>query len=463
MGRLIKNIRGILQPAIFFIPVTYYFFLFAVALAIANSWLSSQELIPGNSFTDIFKLLVKTGIWFLAGIIGLALLSVFISFIIFTWKRKRNNIRFSVSTTGVSGTENPVQKIHVSVSPILKPFLGFIKLRLQYDGKNFSDKFALAEAKHGKLISFNYGGDFRWNLPQIKEYHVTKLLLYFEDFFQFFSFTVALPVLDRFHTHPFSPPVEDFTISPRKTEETTTRIEELKKVEGEYLHYKNFEDNDDVRRIVWKIYAKNKDLVVRIPEILDPYASHAYMYVSFYNNFDIEGNATAEVFFLNYYKSVVWAIYQKLGKEGFDVKYIADQKTPVHHFNVQRDSPGEEQQAVQYTVTTSNWQKERDIKSLAGVKDASVIVLSSMCNAEDAESLFNNRAGNTVFILVRLSKSLHRSYLVNLLQWLFIQQEKNDVEVYKTNWRFSLLRPKILQNEKRLEAVFAKQDKVLII
>jgi len=265
-----------------------------------------------------------------------------------------------------------------------------------------------------------------------------------------------LPVQDHFHTHPFSPLVEDFAISPLKTEDTTTRIEELKKVEGEYLHYKNFENNDDVRRIVWKIYAKNKDLVVRIPEILDPYASHAYMYVSFFNDFELGGNATAEIFFLNYYKSTVWAVYQKLCKEGFDVKYIADQQTPVQHFN-------EEQQSVQYTITTSNWQKERDIKSFADMKDASVIVLSSLCRAEDAEALFSNRASSTVFVLVRLSKSLHRSYVISLLKWLFIQQEKNDVEVYKTKWRLSLLRPKILQNERRLEAVFAKHDRVLII
>ncbi|HXL55240.1 MAG TPA: hypothetical protein VN958_03220, partial [Chitinophagaceae bacterium] len=347
MGRLIKNIRGFVQPAVFFVPFTYYFFLFAVALAIANAWLSSRELIPGSSFTDVFRLLVKTGVWFLITIISIALISVLISFIIFTWKKKRNNIQFSVSTTAVSETanHNPVQKIHVTIAPILKPFLGFIKLRLQYDGKNFSDKFSLAEAKRNKIISLSYAGDYHWNLPEIKEYHVEKLILYFEDLFQFFSLTVALPVQDRFHTHPFAPPVNDFNISPRKTEDTSSRIEELKRVEGEYLNYKNFEDNDDVRRIVWKIYAKNKDLVVRIPEILDPYASHAYMYVSFFNDFDIESNATAEIFFLNYYKSVVWAIYQKLGKEGFDVKYIPDQQTPVRHFP-------EEKQAVQYTITT---------------------------------------------------------------------------------------------------------------
>jgi len=211
-----------------------------------------------------------------------------------------------------------------------------------------------------------------------------------------------------------------------------------------------------VRRIVWKIYAKNKDLVVRIPEILDPYASHAYMYISFFNNFDIAGNATAEIFFLNYYKSVVWAVYQKLGKEGFEVRYIADQQTPNHYFD-------DEQQAVQYNITTSNWQKEKDLKSFVNAKDASVVVLSSLCNANEAHELFNNRAAGTVFVLVRLSKSLQHSYLASLLQWLFIKQEKNDVEMYKANWRLSLLRPKVVQNEKKLEAIFAKHDKVLII
>ena len=97
------------------------------------------------------------------------------------------------------------------------------------------------------------------------------------------------------------------------------------------------------------------------------------------------------------------------------------------------------------------------------MKDASVIVLSSLCNANDAEELFNNRVGGTVFVFVRLTKSLQHSYLASLLQWLFIQQEKNDIEMYKTNWRLSLLRSKVVQNEKKLESIFAKHDKVLII
>ena len=49
-----------------------------------------------------------------------------------------------------------------------------------------------------------------------------------------------------------------------------------------------------------------------------------------------------------------------------------------------------------------------------------------------------------MIVFVKLSRSLQQPYMMSLLKWLFIQQEKNEVEVYKTNWRLSLLRPKIL-------------------
>src|SRR3954470_14225397 len=128
MGRLFKNIRSTVTPAIFFIPFTYYFFLFALAIALAQLWLTSRELIPDNSFTDIFQLLLRAALWFLVVIISLGLISVLVSFVVFVWEKKRKTIKFSINTTGISDAENPAQKIHVSISPVLKPFLGFVKL-----------------------------------------------------------------------------------------------------------------------------------------------------------------------------------------------------------------------------------------------------------------------------------------------------------------------------------------------
>jgi len=456
MGRLFKNIRGLAQPAVFFIPFTFYFVLFSVALLLANYWLGTKLQAPQSSFTDILKLLLKAGTWFLIIIISVALVSVLLSFLLFLIKKKKNAVKVFIQTLPVTNNNDPIQKIHLSVSPIIKPLLGFIKLRLHYDNDLYSEKFLLAEEQKKKLFTTRFAGDYQWKLPEIKEYHVEKLIVYFEDFFQFFSFTVALPVQDRFHTHPFAPPVKDIQLSPRKTEDQATRIEELKKVEGEYLNYKNFEDNDDVRRIVWKIYAKNKDLVVRIPEVLDPYASHAYIYPSFYNSFDIAGNATAEIFFLNYYKTVLWGIYQQLNKQGYALRFIQDQQTPSKYFD-------DVLQSIRYTITTSKWQKDKNLKAFVNNKDASLIILSSLCNADDVQALLNTHSGGTVFVFVKLSKSLHHSYFMNFIKWLFVQQEKNEVEVYKSKWRLSLLRSKVAANEKKIEAMLEKYSKTVVI
>ena len=76
MGKLFKNIRAVIQPAVFYVPFTFYFLLFGIAVLFANSWLGSQALIPDSSFADIFKLLLKTGVWFLVAIITVAFISV---------------------------------------------------------------------------------------------------------------------------------------------------------------------------------------------------------------------------------------------------------------------------------------------------------------------------------------------------------------------------------------------------
>lgn len=454
MGRLFKNIRGFGRPTIFFIPFTFYFVLFSAAILAANYWLSTNEE-ASNSFADIFKLLFKTASWFLIIILSVALLSVTVSFFIFLINRKKNIIRFSIKTSSVVSND-ALQKIYISVSPVIKPLLGFIKLRLLYDDKIYSKKFVLAEDRQRALFPTHFAGDYQWQLPEIREYHVQKLIVYFEDFFQFFSFTLSLPLQDRFYTHPSEPPVKPISISPRKTEDTSTRIEELKKVEGEYINYKNFENNDDVRRIVWKIYAKNKDLVVRIPEVLDPYASHAYLYPSFYNSFDIAGNTTTEIFFLNYYKTVLWGVYKQLGKQGFALRYIADQQTPAQTFN-------DEQQAIEYGIATSKWQQDKTLKSFVSSKDASVVIISSLSDANDLQLLLDNYSGSTVFIFIKLSNSLQRSYLMGWIKWLFIQQEKNELEVYNSKWRLSLLRSKVLQNEKKIQAMVEKYSKTVVI
>jgi hypothetical protein len=325
-----------------------------------------------------------------------------------------------------------------------------------YDRNNFSQKFSLLENSKRRFFSTKIEGTYHWPLPQIKEYHVEKAILYFEDVFQFFSIAVDLPARSNFFTQPASKNVNALRVSPRKTEETTTRIEELRKVEGEYLNYKHFENNDDVRRIVWKIYAKNKELVVRIPEIMDPYASHIYLYASFFSQYSIAGNGAIDVPFLNYYKTLTWNIYQNLVKQGYEVRYIPDQE-------VAKNNVADDQQWVKYSISTSNWQHTKDLRTYVKTSDASIVVISSLSDAEEVHELIEIHGREITFIFIKLTDSLLNPNFFDWVQWLFVQNQKDDIEVYKRAWSFSPLRAKINKNEKRLTEILEKYQESVVL
>ena len=343
-----KNFTGIkntIKQSTFYIPFTGYFVAFVIASVVGYKMLGNNNIEADTAFSDIFTVLLKVAFTFSVAIISVALLSVLISYFYYLHQKKKTGIRFEIATDAVQSELNQKQTVKLLIKPVFKPLFGFIKLRLLYDQKHFSHKFSLLENSNKKFFSTTIEGTYHWRLPEIKEYHVENALLYFEDIFQFFSIAVNLPAKNNFYTQPTDKNVHDLRVLPRKTEETNTRIEQLRKVEGEYLNYKNFENNDDVRRIVWKIYAKNKELVVRIPEIMDPYASHVYMYASYFSSLPFEVSEAIQIPFLNYFKVITWSIYQNLVKQGFEVRYIPDQE-------VAKNNSADEQQHVKYSIST---------------------------------------------------------------------------------------------------------------
>lgn len=446
----INGLRGKLKQLGFYIPVTFYFVVFVVVATLAYKILKGNLNDNGTAFVDIFLLLLKVAVWFGAIVISLSFVSVLISYLFFLWK-ERKGVEFRIATALHNAELHKKQPVKIFIRPVLKPFCGFIKLRLQYDDVHFSHKFSLIEINTKKFFSTTIEGTYHWDLPEIKEYQIHKAVLYFEDVFQFFSIAVDLPASNNFFTQPTAKNIEDLRVLPRKTEETTTRIEELRRVEGEYLNYKNFENNDDVRRIVWKIYAKNKELVVRIPEIMDPYASHVYLYTSFFTQFNVEGSGPIEIPFLNYLKVMAWTIYQSLVKRGFEVRYIADQ-------DIAKGNKVDEQQWVKYSISTSKWHTEKDLRSYVKTNDASIVVISSLTPPEQVHELVEKHGNDIKFIFIKLTDSLKNQNLIDWVQWLFVQNQKNDLESHKRAWSFSSLRPKVLQNERRLEEIMEKYE-----
>ncbi len=456
MNQTIKNVKLALRQIGFYIPFTWYFVLFAIAAGIGTFWLKAQEKIPGSAFTDIFALLFRFAVCFVLLILALAFVSVTFSLIYFIWKKNKKGIDFRITTPIVNETEKDKQPIDIYLHPILKPFLGFIKLRLKYDKTHYSQKFYLVKPVVKSFFNTTLTGRYNWSLPEIKEYRTEKVILYFEDFFQFFSFAVPLDSNGSFYTQPVFQASKMTNAFPRKTEETSTRIEEIKKVEGEHINYKNFESNDDVRRIVWKIYAKNKELVVRVPEILDPYASHIYLYASYFSAFEFSGNEVLEIPFLNYYKTLCWSAYKQLQQKGLEVRYVTDQTIP------QTQISNEEEQ-IKYNISVCNWHRDKELKEYIKPKDASVVIISSLSDAEQVSQLLEQFGNEISFIFVPLTDCLNKQHLGDWLQWIFVQQEKDAIATYKTNWSLSLLRVKINRNEKLLKQILGQYDKSKVL
>jgi hypothetical protein len=438
-----------------FIPVRLYLLLFLAASAIALWWVNRQYPAEPSMGGSLLQLLVKASIAAALLLLLLSFLSVFIPFTWFAWKVYRRQVQVAIDNAEEPGKKEIGRRITMEIKPLFRPLLGFLYFRFVYDDVKRSPKFSLIRKSSSmRWLDGLQSGWYHWPLPAIREYEVQQMLVYFEDLFQFFSFSIRLPVKQSFFTRPRQIVEKETQVSPHRTEEENVRVEELKRIEGEYLNYKNFEDNDDVRRIVWKIYARNKELVVRIPEILDPYASHIYMYASFHDTLHMPENYLINTRGLDYFKNACWSIYNQLVKDGRMVKFFTDQPIPTRHFNSHHEQ-------VEYSLVASNWQHDWDLLSHIPHKGNAIVCISSLTDARQLDQLLQRQQGITL-VMVRLSRGIRRNMIGKWLKWIFVRPESDyEKQGFTEIRRFATMR-KMKENETALTKVMDKHGTTVV-
>jgi Protein of unknown function DUF58 len=446
----IAAIREKIRRTGFFIPVRIQLVLLVLALLLAYRWLIKNNAVPETAHTAIINLFITVTFWFALGILVMSFFSAFIPWIFFLFSKKNNRSILKVKTSTRSVIDK--QLVEINISQILKPIFGYIRLRLRYDGNNISPKFAPIRLQPKKsFFLMQTKGIYNWPLKNIKEYDINGGIIYFEDFFQFFSFPSQLPVNSNFYTQPMKAATGKVSVQPKKTEDTNIRIEEMRKVEGEFLNYKNFESNDDVRRIVWKIYAKNKELVVRIPETSDPYASHIYFYASFYNAISNDVYEEFNAVFLDNFKTVTWNIYEQLYRQNELIQYIPDQETKTFYAD-------DVIQKTKYIISTSSWQKQNDLHNYFNKLYASVLCISSLTDVKQLEEVLEKTGKSLTVVFIELSKSFSKIKVTDWLQWIFVNPEKKSSEKLQLAFSLSPLRKKILNNEKNIKELLKTSE-----
>ncbi|HMN32026.1 MAG TPA: hypothetical protein PKA54_01495 [Chitinophagaceae bacterium] len=412
--------------------------------------LIQNQMNETNSFIALTVLMAKTVLYFSIIIVLISFFSVLLSSLYFYFQLKKFPAESVQITTQVEKGTKDILLLKTKLPFALKPILGTVSIKLFYDHILSTEPMILASRIKKQFIPFRSGieGSNELLLPYIKDYHFSKSLVIFEDMLHLFSIVIPSKINNEFVNFPKSLSIDVQDISPQKTEEENRRIDQIRKVEGELFNYKKFEDADDVRRIVWKIYAKNKELVVRKPETLNPFASHIYMYASFYNALHFESYPQHSLFMLNYFKNCVWTIYETIAKGEMDIRYISDQT--IHSNNQEIDK-------TKYEIALSGWHHNESIEEYFKPKIGSLLCIHSCTSYEGLEKIISSLNGDTKIFFVKLNRVFKSYFFASWIMNIFFKAPDDDFANIKSKWILHPLRRKMIHNEEKMISLLEKE------
>lgn len=434
----------------------YFPFTINTILCILAAWLGYKLLYttPSDTSPEPFRpfiiLMGKVVFWFVIVLIAASVISTIISWIYYIWLKNHGGSTLQVEfiTQTKNGRKNKLY-MEAMLPGAKRPLLGFIKGRLFYDDHAMTDKFSLLsnKRKDKSIWPFAISGKSRLQLPDIKEYQLKGGFVYFNDMLHLFSLAVPQPIKGEFQQPPVLKKKDDKEVSPKKTEDTDIRINQLRRVDGDYHNYKDFESGDDVRRIVWKIYARNRELVVRIPERFEPFASHLYFYASFHTN--IKNGLTDNRFYmemLNHYKNNIWTIYDTLASKEWAMRFIPDQSFSLPEQLSDREKTSK-------IISNSKWHRDKGIIEYFDANQGTVLCISSLTDKDELVEILDSCNETTVIYFIKLSKTFSHLVAWNWIKRLIFLPPDDRLNKLRTRWTFTPLRFNIQKREKELLSV----------
>ncbi len=404
------------------------------------------------SFLPLILLMIKLAFWFFISLVALSVFTTFGSWFYFLFLRKRDPQLFKISFTHEEKKHRLY--LHALIERARRPLLGYVKGRLVYEDNLLTDYFTLQRNKKrkGKEGIRGLSGSSQLLLPDVREYTIRGSFLYFEDMLRLVSLTSRQKIQAHFNMPPVLTNEAYDAAHPRRTETNEVRTEELHKTEGDYLNYKDFETGDDVRRIVWKVYARNRELVVRVPEIFEPYVSHVYCYASFYaaSRKALSGNPYATEM-LNFYKNKVWTIYLSLSQKDYEVRFIPDQE-----IKTVEELKGSKRTA--HLITASEWHHQKMLSQYFNPRQGAVLCISSFTDVADLKETLSQCGSGTVVYFIKCSTVFRHFAAWHWFKRLILLPPKDRLGNLRSTWTFSSFRVMVQKKEKEIEALLKKSD-----
>lgn len=415
-------------------------------------WLRGEYGDDDSTLWLVMKLLLQLVQWTLVGILAISILSALAAWLYFRYRVKARGLNIQVRFGDGQKAEAGWVPIAVQIDgQVFRPFFGSIQARLVFGGRRISQPVILDTGLRRARQLWRYGlqGQGRTLLHDRGIYDVEHVLFSFVDMLSVISLPATVDLTQQVYTLPRPQAPKAVGAQPHSTEEQKHRIDIPKRVEGEYVNYKEFETGDNIQRIVWKIYAKSGQLVVRIPEIKDPYASHLYFYVSYFHGFNKQEGAF-ERELLNAYKDDVRNLLEALQRNGYDVRIPQDQEVP-------KLAGLNEKKIELFQITAANWQSSLPPSTFVNAGKAAFVCVSSLTPVNEIESVLKKLPSAIPLVVVKLSDAIPSPFRFQLKDILF-KPEKQPVDALTGPWLMSSLRRELLKNEKEIEAVLRLRE-----
>ena len=418
-----------------FFPFRLNLLLFLLMVLAARSILLGTY---GNnsSYYDMMVLMVKIAIAFSFLVLGLSLLTTSFSLLYFLFRKAGKNKQWmDWKTEEVSGTV----RIEVHIRGLIKPLLGYSKIRL-LDEDLFSTPWIQEQARG---FSFCDKQHFQADilLPRVNEYHFSEMQISFQDFLHFFSFTISVPVWFMVYRLPEATPQPEWEVIPFRNDQEEVHSDRMQKAEGDWLRYKNFEASDDIRRIVWKFFARNRELVVRIPETQNPYTSKLEWFASFYMPRQVTMYPAHLDEMLHAYKNSLWSVHEALKTKNFDPQFIPDQT--VNMALSEGDSCAR-------TIAKTQWQSETHASAYYRPSTGSILCIHSLSDPGDVKNICEQWQPDQLLLLVRIAGHFGSSPVRKTLAAIFLRPNPDSLSPIRNTWFLHPLRRRLLRNEKQL-------------
>jgi hypothetical protein len=423
------------------VGIRWQLLLSVAVLWMVSLWLRNEYGQDDSNLWLVMNQFIQLVKWTIVGLFAISLLTA-----LSTWAYFINGIKnksISVQAKFGDGQKAEAGWIPVTImitGPALRPMLGTIQARLVFSEKRMSERVILdtniPRPRHWWRQAIRGTGQTLLHDRGI--YDVEKVLVSFCDMLGLVSLPCSIPFTQQLYTLPRPQEEQRVKAQPNSTEEQKHRIDIPKRVEGEHVNYKEFETGDNIHRIVWKIYAKSGQLVVRIPETKDPYASHLYFYVSYYHGFNLQGGAF-ETELLNIYKDKVRNLFEAITHNGYDVRIPHDQEVP-------KLSGLSEKKNELFQITAASWQKQLAPTGFVNYSKAAFVCLPALVPAGEVETILKNLPASVPLVVVKLSDAIPSPFQIKVKD-IFFKPESQPSDKLRQPWLLSSLRRTLKENE----------------